>query len=327
MFLFRKIIVAPAKLVQETYLARHVSRLVLVGIQTVIDHQISLLLVGPKLLLLTVAVVFYDRISAGKDIFEGSVVLLKLDDLGAFEILLKVQDIPDIRASPLIDALVIVTYHAKIPVLHGQQMYDLILDAVGVLILVHHDVSEALTVILKYVRIVPQKVISVEKKIVKIHGVVLLKRRLIVLVDSVIHLGGRSLHLHFPELLRIPVTLLVLAYDGGDQRERIVLGIDVSLFINVLQYRLLVHGVIHNKTGGVAHLLRVFSQHPQTHGVEGHDPHAGAYSHQFFHTVTHLPGSLVSEGHCQDVVGPYAFLDEVSDPVSHGLGLAGTGSR
>jgi hypothetical protein len=76
----------------------------------------------------------------------GAVILLEADHLGAGEVLLELEDVLHLRAAPRIDRLVVVADAADVLALLGEQAEPEILDAVGVLILVDHDVAEALLV-------------------------------------------------------------------------------------------------------------------------------------------------------------------------------------
>ena len=61
--------------------------------------------------------------------------------------------------------------------------------------------------------------------------------------------------------------------------------------------------------------------------MKSHDPHARTSADQLFDSFAHLPGSLVGEGHGQDLIGAHALLDQVSDAVCHGRGLAAARAR
>src|SRR6202022_4716788 len=58
-------------------------------------------------------------------------------------IALEVQDVADVGAAECVDALVVVPHHGQVPVPVGEQPQQLVLDAVGVLVLVHQYVIEA----------------------------------------------------------------------------------------------------------------------------------------------------------------------------------------
>ena len=101
-------------------------------------------------LFFTLRVVTHHGVGGAQDMTRGAVVLLQLDGLAVFKVLLKVQDIGDVGATPAINGLVVVTYDHEVLVLGGQQVGDLVLDVVGVLILVDANVAEALLVLVEH---------------------------------------------------------------------------------------------------------------------------------------------------------------------------------
>ena len=109
----------------------------------------------------------------------GAIVLFQLYYLCFRKVFLKIQNVSDISASPLIDALIIVTYYAKVMVSIGKHFDDTVLNMVGVLILIHHNIFESVLIFQQYFLICPEKFQSVQKKIIKIHGVILLQLNLV----------------------------------------------------------------------------------------------------------------------------------------------------
>ena len=95
-------------------------------------------------------VMTHHGVGGAQDMARGAVVLLQLDGLAVFKVLLKVQDIGDVGATPAVNGLVIVAHDHEVLVLGGQQVGDLVLDVVGVLILVDANVAEALLVLVEY---------------------------------------------------------------------------------------------------------------------------------------------------------------------------------
>ena len=59
----------------------------------------------------------------------------------------KVQNVVDIRAAELINRLVIITDHAKVLVLACQRAHQFELRRIRILVLIHHDVAEALLIV------------------------------------------------------------------------------------------------------------------------------------------------------------------------------------
>ena len=83
-----------------------------------------------------------------------AVVLLEAHDVCASgKSLLEVEDVPDVGAAPAVDGLVVVAHDAEVAVAAGEQLHELVLRAVGVLVLVDEDVLELAAVLLQLVRI------------------------------------------------------------------------------------------------------------------------------------------------------------------------------
>ncbi len=72
-----------------------------------------------------------------------AVILLETHDARAGIIFIEAQNVADIRAAPSVDGLILVPDDAEVARLAGQQAQEVILYAVGVLILVDVDVAEA----------------------------------------------------------------------------------------------------------------------------------------------------------------------------------------
>ena len=77
-----------------------------------------------------------------QDALGRAVVLLEGDDQAIREVLLEVENVPEIRPPPPIDRLIRIADHAEVPVLLGQELDDAVLRPVGVLILVHEHVFD-----------------------------------------------------------------------------------------------------------------------------------------------------------------------------------------
>ncbi len=101
----------------------------------------------------------------------GAVVLLQLDGLAVGKVLLEVEDVGDVGATPAVNGLVVVAHDHEVLVLGGQQVGDLVLDVVGVLILVDADVAEALLVLLEHLGAVAQQLERAHEQVVEVHGV------------------------------------------------------------------------------------------------------------------------------------------------------------
>src|SRR3546814_9394715 len=100
-----------------------------------------------------------------------AVILFELDDRRAGEILLELEDILDLRAAPRIDRLIVVADAGDVLVILREQAEPEILDRVGILIFVDHDVFEALLILFQHVAMCLEDDEHVEQQIAEIAGV------------------------------------------------------------------------------------------------------------------------------------------------------------
>ena len=130
-------------------------------------------------------------------------------------IALEIQDVPDVRAAPAIDRLVLVAHHADVAVLLGQQPHQVVLGAVGVLILVDHDVAQAAVIGLAGGFVVLQEPDGFQQQVVEIEGV-RIAQRLLVLLEEGRHFLGFGIDGRFVDVRgRLPRVFSV-----ADPRER-----------------------------------------------------------------------------------------------------------
>ena len=122
-------------------------------------------------LVLALRVVAHHGVGGAQDMARRAIVLLQLDGLAAFKVLLKVQDIGDVGATPAVNGLVIVAHDHEVLVLGGQQVGDLVLDVVGVLILVDANVAEALLVLVEHLGAGAQQLERAHEQVVEVHRV------------------------------------------------------------------------------------------------------------------------------------------------------------
>ena len=142
-----------------------------------------------------------------QDVRGGAVVLFQFHDLRVLEILFEFQDVADVRAAPLVDALVVVPHHADVVALFAgvvfrlrQHFDELVLDLVGVLVLVDHDVLESPLILEENAFVFLKKFHGLQQQVVEVHGVVLLQFFFIPAVDL----------LHHPVLNVVPIHLGIL---------------------------------------------------------------------------------------------------------------------
>ena len=145
---------------------------------------------GPEVLGLASPVVGHKRVGRVEDGGIRPVVLLQLDHVGVGEIVLKAEDVADIRSPPRVHRLVVVADHRHLPVLLGEKSHQHVLRPVGVLVFVHQDVTKQVAVVGEPLGKELQDVDRSHEKVVEVEGIGLEKAGLVAAVD------GRS---HFVE--------------------------------------------------------------------------------------------------------------------------------
>src|SRR6476660_5553486 len=110
-----------------------------------------------------------DDVGEVEDFRRAAVVLLEANDVRLREILVEVEDVPDVGAAPSIDRLVVVTDDADVAVSAGEELDELILRVVRVLILVDEDVLELAPVLLELGRILGEEANGKDEQIVEVH--------------------------------------------------------------------------------------------------------------------------------------------------------------
>ena len=138
---------------------------------------------GPQRLFLAAAVVGDDLVGGVEYVGGRAVVLFQFDHFGVGKILFKIEDVADVRPAPAVDGLVVVADHAEVALLAREQAHQFVLRGVGVLILVHQYVVEAVAVIGKHRRLAGQQFQRFEQQIVKVEGVVAAQALLVAGVD------------------------------------------------------------------------------------------------------------------------------------------------
>ena len=76
-----------------------------------------------------------------KDVLRGAIVLLQANYFCFRKILLELENVLDVRATPRIDALVLIANHADVVLFAGKQLHQLVLRTIRILILVDKDVA------------------------------------------------------------------------------------------------------------------------------------------------------------------------------------------
>src|SRR5579863_4154733 len=287
---------------------------------------------GPERLALARRVATDDGAGRVENRLGRAVVLLEADDARAGIVLLESQDVLDGRATPAVDRLVLVADHAEVLVRARQQAYQLVLDAIGVLILIDQDVAKALVVLPANIVRRIEESRRLEKQIVEVERVRLPQFALVEIEDAgkLGSLGVARVPVHVlgndAAVLRIAdaaeraawrFDLLFEAelFDGGpDRAELLVLRIDGEL-------------------PGIPEPVDGTAQHADAEGMKGRDERRARTTHtaaceQGRDALLHLVGSLVGKGHRQDALGwDLLRLDQVSDAIGDDARLAAARSR
>ena len=290
----------------------------------------ALALVRPQGLLLAPRIVADHGVGRVQHVLGGPVVLLQFDHVSVRINFFKIQNVADIGTPEAVDGLVVVAYDAQIPVLAGQQADQFELGVVGVLVLVHHDIAEAVLVRGQNLVVGVEQLHGLHQKVVKIQRVVLFQPLLVFFV------GIRDAHIAKAESLVFLSVLerrsqLVLC--RGDLAENLplpkVFGVDLKVFAHLLHQCFLVVRVVDGKGGLIAQIFDVAAQDSHAHGVEGGDPDAlGAKADQLVDALPHLSRRLIGESDGKNVPGiDPALVHEIGDPVRDHSGLAAPGSR
>ena len=265
----------------------------------------------------------------GEDVPGGAVVALQPDHACAGKILLEAEDVADLGAAPAIDRLIVVADAADAVMGLRQQPEPEVLCDVGVLILVHQQIAEALLVVGEHVGMLGEEGQVVQQEIAEIDGV---------------H-GAEPLLIGLVQSRRTPVRVIGAVrtrylVDGqppvlptlDDDREsacRPSLLVDVRRPDDLLQQANLVVGVEDGEVRLEPGELGMAAEDPGGDGMEGAEPEpGGGASHQSLHAADHFARRLVGEGDREHLSGPGAAGGEdVGKARGEHAGLAGAGAR
>ena len=107
-----------------------------------------------------------------QDLLRGTIILFQTDHFGVWEHFFEIQDIPDVCAPEFINALVVITDDAEIAVFGCEQADEAELRSIGILVFIHHDISEAFLIDVEHIRIRFKDFHRFHDEIIEIHGVV-----------------------------------------------------------------------------------------------------------------------------------------------------------
>lgn len=257
---------------------------------------------GPQLLAKALGVVGDDAVGSLEDVGGGAVVLLEADGLGPLIVGQEALDVLDLGAAPAVDGLVIVAddHHlAGIPRQHPQPG---VLDAVGILELVHQDVLEAIAVVLEDVGLVQPQLVGAQQEFGKIHQPGAITGLLIGLVDLLIGTGdGVAIEIDVAGAQPLVLLAVDVAHHGARGP---VLLVEVERLEHPANEAVLVIGVEDLEVLRQPCIQMVGPQQAVGDAVEGADPHAAhAIADHLLDPATHLGRRLVGKGHRDDGEG------------------------
>ena len=278
---------------------------------------------GPQLLGLAPEVVGDHRVGRVEDGLARPVVLLEQHHGDVRERVLELEDVAHVRPAELVDRLVAVADDADVAALGREHEDEIVLDAVGVLVLVDEDVAEPTLVVLEHLGELAEQLDGVDQQVVEVHGPGLEQAGLVVGEDV------RDLALEDrlgPFLVLLGADSVVLGgRDGAVHRaRRELLGIETEVADDVSGEAVGVGLVVDRERRREPHLPGIAAQDAYARRVERGHPHLlGDRTDQLGHPALHLVGGLVGEGDGQDLERRDTLvLDEVGDAVGEHAGLA-----
>ena len=289
----------------------------------------ALALLRPQLLGPAARVVFDQRVGGRQDRVGRAVVLLELDDLHLGIMFFQIEQVGDLRAAPAVNALVVVAHHAEVAMLQRQRVDQLELRAVGVLILVRHDIAVFGAAGLQHVGKFIEQPQRQQDQVIEIHGVAGAQGGFVARADVL----GQRAHAGVRERRRGLAPVLELAQQGENSPGVGLFALGRDAAQNFFHGRELLGFVVDDEVALVAEGLDVGAQDADAQGMERAQGRAlGRFPvalpglqvrQQLVDALLHLARGLVREGDGQDVLRRDALVDEVRDAVGDDARLAG----
>ena len=257
----------------------------------------------------------------------GAVIALEADHLRAGKIALEAQDVLHLRAAPAIDRLVVVADHADIAGRAREQLEPQILHDVGVLILVHQHVFEAVAIVGEDFRLRAQDGQRVEQQIAEVRGVQRFQPLLILAIELAALAEREAVAFAFRHGLRRQPLVLPLVDHRGQRARGPALLVDIRGLKDLLHQAKLIVGIENGEIGFEAGKFRMAAQNLRADGMEGAEPlhpldHA---ADQRADALLHFARGLVGEGDAKNLPRPGAARGEdVCEPRGQHARLAGS---
>ncbi len=142
-----------------------------------------MLVLGPQLLFLALAIVDDHGVRGLQDGLGRAVVLLQLEDARGGKVALELQDVADVGPAPSVDRLILVADHADVVLAGGQRAQQQVLHPVGVLIFVHQQVVKPRAPSLQHVGMEMEELMHQQQQVAEIHRVKFAQALLVDAID------------------------------------------------------------------------------------------------------------------------------------------------
>ena len=133
---------------------------------------LSLTIFCPETLLLSPNIIRNYRIRCIQNRLCRAVILLQFNHMRILKHTFKIQNILDICPTEFVNRLVVIPDHTKILIFPRQNANQPKLHRIGILILVHHDVTETFLIIFQNIRLCLQQLNGLHQQIIKIQRIV-----------------------------------------------------------------------------------------------------------------------------------------------------------
>ena len=157
------------------------------------DHgdRLAIWVIGGQLLGFALTVVSDQMAGGCQNRLGAPIILLQGNDPRAGKIPLEIKNIADVRATPFVNALIRIAYHAQVWLVDGKTASDRVLGLIGILIFIDQYKLEAAIKIFAKLLIVLESQCRPKKQVVEIEGVRLAHLFLIERVDARHGLGEK----------------------------------------------------------------------------------------------------------------------------------------
>ena len=291
---------------------RDKSRLVLLGLCAIHLDLTAFLILCPQCFSLALGIMLDDRIGCLQNGLGATVVLLKANDLGITVLIFKVQNIFDGRSAEFIDTLVIIADHADVVVSGRQQAHQQELGVVGILILIHHDVAEAVAVFFQNVRELLEQLDRQHNDVVEVQCIGCLQALLVKLIN-LRHDFLTIISARFAQQVLCGHHLVLSGADGGkDSFRSHRLFLDIQLLERILDDTNRVIGIIHRKAPVVPQILNLSAQDSHARRMEGGGLNIQClFAEHRFQTLLEFSCRFVGKGNGKDI--PWSYRTVCND--------------